>query len=134
MPNDILDLIDAAVSDWETGPDAYNSAPAAIGVALGTPTVRFGNLPPIPAISVEFDWRPIMESVAAAAEGFRIMGERMVSVRVGMGRAAAQFARALGIEPPHGSPYAEPCACHPAPFPAMWDYRRRTKHRNRRRR
>lgn len=27
-----------------------------------------------------------------------------------------------------------PCACHPVPFPAGRDYRRRTKHRNRRRR
>lgn len=26
------------------------------------------------------------------------------------------------------------CACHSAPFPAGWDYHRRTKHRNRRRR
>lgn len=26
-----------------------------------------------------------------------------------------------------------PCACHPAPNPAARDYRRRTKHRNRRR-
>lgn len=26
-----------------------------------------------------------------------------------------------------------PCACHPVPFPAGRDYRRRTKHRNRRR-
>lgn len=26
-----------------------------------------------------------------------------------------------------------PCACHPAPFPAARDYRRRTRHRNRRR-
>lgn len=28
----------------------------------------------------------------------------------------------------------KPCACHPASFPAARDYRRRTKHRNRRRR
>lgn len=27
-----------------------------------------------------------------------------------------------------------PCACHPVPFPAARGYRRRTKHRNRRRR
>lgn len=26
-----------------------------------------------------------------------------------------------------------PCACHPAPFPAARDYRRRSRHRNRRR-
>jgi len=26
------------------------------------------------------------------------------------------------------------CACHPLPFPAAQDYRRRTKHRNRRKR
>jgi hypothetical protein len=29
---------------------------------------------------------------------------------------------------------AAQCACHPLPFPAARDYRRRTKHRNRRRR
>lgn len=29
---------------------------------------------------------------------------------------------------------AQECFCHPAPFPAARDYRRRTKHRNRRRR
>jgi hypothetical protein len=30
--------------------------------------------------------------------------------------------------------FAEPCSSRPAPFPAARDYRRRTKHRNRRRR
>lgn len=43
-----------------------------------------------------------------------------------------RFARAFGI-PPCRLGFG-PCFCHPAPFPAARDYRRRTKHRNRRRR
>lgn len=35
---------------------------------------------------------------------------------------------------PHMLGLYPPCACHPAPNPAARDYRRRTKHRNRRRR
>jgi len=42
------------------------------------------------------------------------------------------LSRTLRLEPwPHG--WNEPCFCHPKPFPAARDYRRRTKHRNRRR-
>ena len=42
------------------------------------------------------------------------------------------LSRTLRLEPwPHG--WNEPCFCHPKPFPAAQDYRRRTRHRNRRR-
>ena len=41
-------------------------------------------------------------------------------------RADAAMARAFASWP------TAPCSCHPAPFPAARDYRRRTKHHNRR--
>lgn len=47
-------------------------------------------------------------------------------------RPVLTFTQVLQTEPqPHGC--KDPCFCHPAPWPAARDYRRRTKHRNRRR-
>jgi hypothetical protein len=129
---DILDLIDSAVSDWETSDDAmrYNPKPPTTRVVTGGGTVRFGDGPVIPVINMELVMRPLVSQFSMVAESFRLFNERM---SVDLSVAFAQFARALGIVPRHGSPGAPPCACHPAPFPAARDYRRRTKHRNRRR-
>lgn len=69
---------------------------------------------------------PIRVSLSAWAE------QLVVALR-GAQRPMGMFSHALRLEPwPHG--WVEPCFCHPTPFPAARDYRRRTKHRNRRRR
>lgn len=45
------------------------------------------------------------------------------------------FGHAVDVQAGRAGYYpVAPCSCHPAPFPAARDYRRRTKHRNRRRR
>lgn len=118
MAGGILDLIDSAVRDWETSPDAmrYNSAPE-----TGR-EVRDG-----------VDWSAVAESVGAWSEGFRLINEQLAQFSISALAAIERFIQALGLASVHGAPGAPPCACHPAPFPAARDYRRRTKHRNRRR-
>jgi len=46
-----------------------------------------------------------------------------------LGEPLRAFGLAIAAPPKH----PDPCFCHPASFPAARDYRRRTKHRNRRR-
>ena len=140
-PIGILDLIDSAVRDWETGPDAvrYNGpAPAedegtvAVGLA-GADLFRA-------AAEFEQQMRALQQGVMAPfvhqAADFAVAAaaaiEPLCFVMAGVDESALQLARALRIGPwPHG--WSEPCFCHPAPFPAARDYRRRMKHRNRRR-
>ena len=58
--------------------------------------------------------------------------EQMTQVVKNSMESVRRFAVAYGI-PPCRVGFG-PCFCHPKPFPAGRDYRRRTKHRNRRRR
>lgn len=126
----ILDLIDAAVADWETGPDAvrYNTA------------------------DVTERWEPGVEQVALERAALTIrqaaftLSRQFVQVQTLMVPAVQQLAasvkashammlsitKAFRINPWHLGHVG--CFCHPAPFSAARDYRRRTRHRNRRRR
>lgn len=182
MRGDILGLIDAAVADWETGPDAvrYNAPRAATpAVKYGEPRV-FINGTEIPAtdvrIAVESLWSaPVGARMTSTAvvferrmatlteaeradftaywqgrpfsfdeawwywtsarsmESTRLVlsawARQLATAMEGMGERLQALARAFGAPPRHPSP----CFCHPAPFPAARDYRRRTRHRNRRR-
>jgi hypothetical protein len=70
--------------------------------------------------------------LASALEAHGLLG-RFMAVITDACESVVALSRALRLEPwPHG--WNEPCFCHPKPLPAARDYRRRTKHRNRRRR
>lgn len=125
----VLALIDAAVADFDLGPDAMRWSP---GPALQPE-------PPDPTVAVESFSAALMEQWAATVNAMvaalRQIVEHAGVVRdrmqehafvVGVARAYKVRPRQLGID--------MHCACHSAPFPAAGDYRRRTKHRNRRRR
>lgn len=139
-PIDILDLIDSAVHDWETSPDAvrYNGpVPAEDKGADADAVVGIGALF---RVAAEFEQQmralgvmaPFVHQVADFAAAASAAVEPLRLVIASVNGSALQLARALRIDPwPHG--WSEPCFCHPVPFPAAWDYRRRTKHRNRRR-
>jgi len=181
--SDILDLIDSAVRDWETSPDAvrYNAPPPVPTVTRYGPRMGFGDHEvPVTSVEIEFDTVPMPPLGATAirmASEFqrrtatlsrgergefttywqsgpwtmeqaweRWVGRRQGGTVVELSAFIGDFAtamclaresalalsRTLRLEPwPHG--WNEPCFCHPAPFPAARDYRRRTKHRNRRR-
>ena len=140
-PRDVLASIDSAIEDWELGPDAMRWS---------------SEHPEMPETFTEitFDTRPAPSVNAGAirmASEFQRQTEALVEGRL-LARALEEYglldgfiatvssacesvlalARTLSIEPwPHG--WNEPCFCHPKPFPAARDYRRRTKHRNHRR-
>lgn len=78
-----------------------------------------------------FDWhmRHAMEPVRVALS---VWTEQLTAALRSAQEAAALLTRAFGLKP--CELFTGPCFCHPAPFPAARDYRRRTKHRNRRRR
>jgi hypothetical protein len=166
IPSDILDLIDSAVHDWETSPDA----------------VRYNGPRPAEAEDSGLGWLGGINMIRAAAE----FEQQMLALQHGMATLVGavntdpldQFTRHLremcqqwtcfvcgtswygaGGHECNPRPYdawsehqirvqllkayrVRPheigignmgCACHPPPFPAARDYRRRTKHRNRRR-
>ena len=85
---------------------------------------------------VRMDTRPAAyvvegELFAQALKASGRLDNFMAAVRSAC-ESVLELSRTLRQEPrPHGS--NEPCSCHPKPFPAARDYRRRTKHRNRRR-
>lgn len=130
----ILDLIDAAVADRETSPDAvrYN---VPVARKLEGPRLFFGDTE-ISVTRVEWTVAPFfpLERMQALVESFN---EVMAGFRRFVGTASLsqvqmeQFKR-MFTRPPCRLGWD--CLCHPGPFPAAQDYRRRTKHRNRRRR
>jgi hypothetical protein len=77
--------------------------------------------------SLEQAWHEWTTYRAAAVQAEQLTGIPAEEVQ----RALMDVADAFRFAPPHvGRP---PCSCHPLPHPAARDYRRRTKHRNRRR-
>lgn len=135
MTGDILDLIDSTVRDYETGPDAVRYNPTGGGSR--------GELEGMLPVGVVFD---------ELADFMRRFGEQMELVMVPAANALGaslssaipatrefEHAFMLGVmkafrlRPQHFGVGNVGCFCHPAPFPAARDYRRRTKHRNRRR-
>lgn len=164
---DILDLIDAAVRDFETGPDAvrYNGPEGAEseGPQLG----GFHSVGMIRAVAafeqqmLEFqrgmatlvgvlDTSPLDQF----AQHLREMQQQWTCFVCGTSWYGAgghecnprpydawsehqmrvQLLKAYRVSPHEIGISDMGCACHSAPFPAARDYRRRTKHRNRRRR
>jgi hypothetical protein len=133
MSGDILDLIDAAVLDWETGPDA----------------ARWNADGPTQQEQQDY-WGAWFETYARLvgeqwAEQWRTLGtvlggicERLIKDINSAALTMQQLGFRLRMLPgarycPH-QPLGEACDfCYPPPFPAARDYHRRTKHRNRRR-
>jgi len=166
-PPDILDLIDSAVHDWETSPDAarYNGPQPAeaedpgLGWLAGGVMVRA-------AAAFEQQMLDLQHSMAALvgaidtspldqfAQHLREMFQQWTCFVCGTSWYGAgghecnprphdawaehqmrvQLLKAYRVRPHEIGIGDMGCACHPAPFPAARDYRRRTKHRNRRRR
>lgn len=109
---------------------------------------------PVTSVEIEFDTTPALplgstairmaseyqrqagtllegQLLASALGAHGLLG-RFMTVITDACESVVALSRALRLEPwPHG--WNEPCFCHPKPFPAARDYRRRTKHRNRRR-
>ena len=149
MTGDILSRIDAAVESWEHGPDAARwRADVALAPARPASCFQFG--PPrvfvgdeeITVTAIEFDTVPapplsagVFRAVAAFEQQMLMLSSYTATFTTTLANAAGtmrQLVRAFGLQPwPHG--WDGQCFCHPAPFPAARDYRRRTRHRNRRR-
>lgn len=150
MTGDILSRIDAEVEDWERRPDAARwRADVALAPDRAVPHLQFGpprvfiNGEEITVAAIEFETVPapplgadMIRAAAAFEQGFLALSTYTATFTTVLTNAAEtmrQLARAFGLEPwPHG--WDGQCFCHSAPFPAARDYRRRTKHRNRRRR
>lgn len=129
-PTGVLARIDSTIEAWELGPDAarwysdeppqdpWRSAVAAAIEAIGRQLLEV-----MPAIMASFTaaFQQTIDNVTAAGLAFQKLGFP-VQIRNG--------ARSC----PHRSLYEACDFCYPKPFPAAWDYRRRTKHRNCRRR
>lgn len=133
----ILDLIDAAIDDYEMGPDAVRYNAPAVQTRPG-PRLFFGDGIEIPVSRVEWTVAPFfpLERMQSLVEGF---DQATWALREFSGTVTAQLSRfqteqfkRLFMRPPCRRGWD--CLCHSAPFPAARDYRRRTKHRNRRRR
>lgn len=143
MTADILDLIDAAVDDWETRGDAMRWKPDA------------ENQPPAPRWPIPGDFltdfaRRFEEAVRQASPVFAATGvtfERATAAMGAFGSCLPEvrvlrdamldhdlrvgIMKAYRVRPHHLGIGDMGCFCHPAPFPAARDYRRRTRHRNR---
>lgn len=126
---DILDLIDAAVTDWKTSPDAvrYNAS-------------SWGGWTPTTFILDEVAqyWHPTQQWSCIACGSTWAGGPTHECTWTPLDAASehrmrVQLLRAFRVRPHEIGIGDMGCACHPAPFPAARDYRRRTKHRNRRR-
>lgn len=145
-PSGILDLIDSAVYDWETSEDAMRWSPNVpkparrSGIVFGPPRFFIGD-EEITVTAIEFDTVPgqpvgaeMIRAAAAFGQGLFVLSNYTATFTTALTDAAEtvrQLARAFGLKPCRLG--LDPCFCHPAPFPAARDYRRRTKHRNRRR-
>ena len=117
------ELLDAADSDWTLSADAvrYRGNPLAcaadqeVAPRVGLAMSRINELFEAMGLAL----RCLMEAVEAAHPALRgFVGTHDGAVRVARGfRIKAWWV------------LDEPCACHPAPFPAARDYRRRTRRR-----
>lgn len=166
---DILDLIDSAVRDWETGPDAvrYNAKASAPGETWAE--IRMDTRPAFGAIrmAAEFEHQmlafqhgmaTLVDTVDTTpldqlAQYLREMQQQRTCFVCGTSWFGAgghecnprpcdvwaehqmrvQLLKTYRVRPHEIGIGDMGCACHPAPFPAARDYRRRTRHRNRRR-
>lgn len=157
----ILARIDDELDLWEYGPDAArwraNVAvpevpPAASGLQWG-PTRLLIDGNEVPVTNLRWESAPASTAtmtvdnsqsrftvpasgwyrVAQTFAPWSLIAEQWIaslaSACESITALAAAF-RSLAVRPCG----ARECFCHPAPFPAARDYRRRTKHRNRRRR
>lgn len=125
-PSEILNLIDSAVHGWETSPDiVFERRMDSLSVEDRADFTAYWQTRPL---SFDQAW-----SYWVSARSLQVMAtswmEQLVVALESLARSTQAFARAFGAPPPHPNP----CFCHQAPFPAARDYRRRTKHRNRRR-
>lgn len=102
---DVLDLIDAAVADWETSEDA----------------VRYNRPQP----------RTFADAMSEIADAMAAMIPSMLAAAEALQDLTPSWTGLLAFIP-CTSGRQRPCACHPRPFPAARDYRRRTKRRRRR--
>ena len=85
---------------------------------------------PFVAEGMRFAWEPA-EPVLPPGVDLRSLNDFSVTVTTRLDHAVAvRIAKAFGI--PYGLVGAQACTCHPLPFPAARDYRRRTKGRRRR--
>lgn len=168
MSDDILDLIDGAVDDWETSKDAvrYNGPVPAKdeGAEVGT-VVGVGALFRV-AAEFELQMLAFQRGVATLVETIDAAALEQLAQRLrelhrqrtcfvcgtswfGAGdhecnprpynawaehQMRVQLLKAYRVRPHEIGIGDMGCSCHPAPFPAARDYRRRIRHRNRRRR
>lgn len=166
-PIGILDLIDSAVRDWETSPDAVRYNGPASSDSEGPGSGWLGGIDMIRAAAVfEQQMLAVQRGIATLVGAIDTSGldqftqhlremfqqwtcfvcgtswygasghecnPRSIDawlehqMRVGLLKAYKVRPHEIGIGDMG-------CFCHSAPFPAARDYRRRTKHRNRRRR
>lgn len=147
-PAGVLARINAEVEAWECGPDAARWH-ADVALAPDRPVSRLQFGPPrvfiddeeITVTAIEFDTVPapplgaeMIRAAAAFEREFVTLSNYTATFTTALANAAEtvrQLAAAFGLKPCGLG--VKPCFCHPAPFPAARDYRRRTKHRNRRR-
>lgn len=125
-PSGILGLTDSAVRDWEASPDTvFEQRMASLNAEDRAEFITYWQTRPL---SFDQAW-----SYWVSARSLQVMAtnwvEQLGVALESLARSTRAFTRTLGAPAPHPSP----CFCHPAPFPAARDYRRRTKHRNRRR-
>lgn len=117
-PSSVLARIDAEVEAWEYGLDAARWRPD--GPA---PQPELDAL----VAAMEMIGRRCIEVLTPLLAVFSQLGENITAAH----KSALPLSRWLSLEPRlHG--WDDPCSCHPAPFPAARDYRRRTKRRNHR--
>lgn len=155
MSDDILEMIDSAIDDFEVGVDAMRcNAPEASRSSATRPTLEpryhwtlpgvfthtFGTISPL---IVSFDeaadlffmsFAESLEGVTRAVTYATASTERFTyaSISADHHLLMVQTCKAFKVRP-HELGIVHPgCACHSHPFPAARDYRRRTRHRNRR--
>lgn len=162
---DILSLIDSAVHDWETGPDAvrYNGPVPAEDKGAGVGAVV--GVGALFRVAAEFEHQmlafqhgiaTLVDTVDTApldqlAQYLREMQQQWTCFVCGTSWFGAdghecnprpcdawaehqmrvQLLKAYRVRPHEIGIGDMGCSCHPVPFPAARDYRRRTKHRNR---
>lgn len=139
---DILDLIDSAVRDWETGPDAvrYNGPQPAEVEDFWTDMATL--TAPLDTDLLERVAQHLreMQQWTCFVCGTSWYGARDHDCNPRPYDAWAEhqmrvaLLKAYRVRPHEIGIRDMGCACHTAPFPAARDYRRRSKHRNWRRR
>lgn len=129
-PASVLARIDSTIEAWEVGPDVarwYSDEPpedpavAAIAAAMQAIGRVFIEAWPGIMAAVTAAFQQSVENVTATGLAFQKLG---FPVRIRNGARSCLH-----------RPLYEACDfCYPQPFPVARDYRRRTRHRNRRRR